>query len=431
MDDVERAFRAAYGPAVATLVRVFGDIALAEDAVQDAFLAATRTWPGEGIPANPVGWIVTSARNRAVDVVRREAKGRELYQAMATIEARSQAASIDPEEPAALRDDQLRLLFTCCHPALKVDHQVALTLRLIGGLSPAEIARAFLVTESTMAKRLTRARFKIKAANIPYRVPRDSDIPERLRSVLSVVYLIYTTGAEDRAGRSLLRAESIRLGRLLVELMPDAAEATGLLALMLLHEARIPAQGSTEVVLLRNQDRSLWNGALIAEGLGLVSNPTRVHEAGPFQLQALIQGVHCLARTVEETDWRTIVRLYDLLMVVMPTPVVALNRAIAVAETEGPEVALDLLAAVAEELDDYYLFHATRGTLLERLGDAGAAANAYGWAAERAPVAAQRRFLQRRLEELSGHQDPPASHGRSLTTSRSRRRAGPGVPPSL
>lgn len=395
MDEVERTFREAYGPAVATLVRIFGDIALAEDAVQEAFVAATNTWPRAGIPGNPAGWIVTAARNRAIDVVRREIRARKLLEKLATTEARGTSLNNDLEEPEVMRDDQLRLIFTCCHPALKVEHQVALTLRLIGGLSPAEIARAFVVTEPTMAKRLARSRFKIKAAAIPYRIPSEAELPSRLRSVLSVLYLIYTTGADDLEGRGGLRAEAIRLARLLAALMPDEPEVAGLLALMLLCEARIPARGTNEIVPLRNQDRSLWDGGLIFEGLKLLSNPAPGHRIGPYQLQALIQGVHSVAPTFEQTNWPAIVGLYDLLVVAVPTPVVALNRAIAVAETDGPGVALGLLATLADDLDGYYLLHATRGSLLDRLGNARGAAEAYARAAELAPLAPQAMFLDR------------------------------------
>src|SRR6266545_6027561 len=269
MDAVERAFREAHGPAVATLTRLFGDLSLAEDAVQDAFVTAMDRWPRDGVPHNPAGWIVTTARNRAVDVVRRSRRGRELTEEIASDRLQVEYAA-DPETSDLMRDDQLRLVFTCCHPAIRVEHQVALTLRLIGGLTPAEVASAFLVSEETMAKRLVRAKYKIKAAHIPYRVPGDAELPDRLRAVLSVLYLVYNAGA-DNAARGDLRAKSIRLTRLLVALMPDEPEAAGLLALMLLSDARMPARGGdADLVLLKDQDRSLWDRSLIAEGQAVV-----------------------------------------------------------------------------------------------------------------------------------------------------------------
>jgi len=401
MDEVESAFRAAHGRAVATLIRVFGDISLAEDAVQDAYLAAMRRWPRDGIPANPAGWIVTTARNRATDIVRRDQRGRQLYQQLAASHT-SEQADQDPgeEDVGPMRDDQLRLIFTCCHPALRVDDQVALTLRLIAGLSPAEVARTFLVPEATMSKRLVRAKYKIKAANIPYRVPKDAELPARLRAVLAVLYLIYNAGVDDRHEQGDLRREAIRLARLLVVLMPDEPEAVGLLALMLLCESRAPAQAGDDVVLLRDQDRSKWDPSLIAEGHDLVLACFRQGRLGPFQLQAAIQGVHCAAPTFADTDWWAIVRLYDRLVTVMPTPVVGLNRAIAVAEVDGPAAALQLVDEVAEQLDGYHLLHATRAALLEQTGRTGEAAAAYHRAAELAPTEAAVRFLLHRRDRL-------------------------------
>lgn len=405
MEDVERAFRQAHGRAVARLVRVFADISLAEDAVQDAFVAAMERWPRDGIPENPAGWIVVAARNRAIDVVRRSERGRELHRQIAATHPSTQSTGEPTQAPgddlALMRDDQLRLIFTCCHPAIRVEHQVALTLRLIGGLSPAEVARAFLVNEATMSKRLVRAKYKIAAAHIPYRVPSDAELPARLRAVLSVLYLIYNAGADDTEGRGDLRHEAIRLARVLVALMPDEPEAVGLLALMLLCEARVPARRSGEVVLLRDQDRSLWDRALIAEGHTLLLACMRPGRMGPFQLQAAIQGVHCAAPAFEDTDWPTIVRLYDRLLRLMPTPVVTLNRAIAVAETEGPAAALDLVDTMAADLDGYHLLHATRATLLEKLGRTAEAAEAYGRAAELASTAPDVNFMSRRRDELT------------------------------
>jgi RNA polymerase sigma-70 factor (ECF subfamily) len=397
MDDVERAFRAAHGQAVATLARLFGDITLAEDAVQDAFVTAVERWPRDGVPDNPAGWIVTTARNRAVDVVRRNRRGRELVEGIASdrlrLEYSAEAAASEP-----MRDDQLRLVFTCCHPAIRVEHQVALTLRLIAGLSPSEVAAAFLVSEETMAKRLVRAKYKIKAARIPYRVPDGGDLPGRLRAVLSVLYLVYNAGADD-VSRGELRVEAIRLTRLLAELMPDEPEVVGLLALMLLSDARVPAHGADgAVVLLKDQDRSLWDRVLIAEGQALVLACLRRRRLGPFQLQAAIQALHCAAARYEDTNWTSIVRFYDRLITVMPTPVVALNRAIAVAETQGPRDGLRLLDEIAGELADYHPLHAARGSMLQRLGRRAEAAQAYARAAELARTEPATQFLRDQSE---------------------------------
>jgi len=396
--DVERVFREVYGQAVATLVRIFGDITLAEDAVQDAFLVASDRWPIGGIPPNPAGWIVTSARNRAIDDLRRSTRGRELHEQLAALAPPDRE---DPDEDGPVSDDQLRLIFTCCHPALRTEHQVALTLRLLGGLTVDEVARSFLVSEPAMAKRLVRAKYKIKAANIPYRVPADADLPERLRSVLSVIYLIYNTGADD-PDRASLRTEAIRLGRALVELMPDEPEAAGLLALMLLNESRMPARRADgDLVLLRDQDRTYWDRAMIDEGQAIVRACIRRDQPGPYQLQAAIQAVHSDADSFEATDWPQIVTLYNQLYAVMPTPVVALNRAIAIGESEGPEAALDALDAVAHDLDHYYLLHAARGTTLRRLGQRDAATTAYERAARLATTDADRRFLAQQIEDLA------------------------------
>lgn len=408
MEEVERAFREAHSQAVATLTRVFGDITLAEDAVQDAFLTALQRWPDDGLPDNPPGWIITTARNRAVDVVRRSRRGRELAEQAATDRQRSDTAPF-PEDPELVRDDQLRLIFTCCHPAVGVENQVALTLRLIAGLTVAEIANAFLVSEGTLAKRLVRAKYKIKAAFIPYRVPDQADLPHRVRAVLSVLYLIYNAGADDVSRRDL-RAEAIRLTRVLVALMPDEPEAEGLLALMLLSDARMPARGDgADVVLLEDQDRSLWHLPLIAEGQELVLACMRRQRLGPFQLQAAIQAMHCAAPRYEETDWPAIVRFYDRLIAVMPTPVVALNRAVAVAEIAGPENGLFLLDEVADELSGFHLWHAARGSMLERLDRPHEAAQAYDRAAALARTEAEVSLLTRRRRRLSTIE--PGAHG--------------------
>lgn len=399
MDDVERVFREAHGRAVATLIRIFGDITLAEDAVQDAFVTALDRWPRDGVPDNPAGWIVTTARNRAIDVVRRNRRGRELTQGIAS-DRPGDESGVHQETLEMMRDDQLRLVFTCCHPALRVEHQVALTLRLIAGLTTAEVASAFLVGEETMAKRLVRAKYKIKAARIPYRVPGDGELPGRMRAVLSVLYLVYNAGVED-VRRSHLRAEAIRLTRLLTVLIPDEPEAVGLLALMLLSDARVPARTvAGDVVLLKDQDRSLWDRPLIAEGQALVLACLRRRRLGPFQLQAAIQALHCAAGRYEETNWTSIVRFYDRLIAVTPTPVVALNRAIAVAETQGPGDGLRLLDGIADVLADYYPLHAARGSMLHRLGLRAEAASAYARAAELARTEPAVHFLRKQSETL-------------------------------
>ena len=397
--EVERVFRDAYGQAVATLVRIFGDIALAEDAVQDAFVLASQRWPSDGIPPNPAGWIVTTARNRAIDDLRRSARGTALHDQLAASTALPDPNSETWREDGPLSDDQLRLIFTC-HPALATEHRVGLTLRLLGGLSVAEVARSFLVSEPAMAKRLVRAKYKIKAAGIPYRVPGDPDLPGRLRSVLSVLYLIYNTGMDDPE-RTSLRNEAIRLARSLVQLMPDEPEAAGLLALMLLSESRVSARtAGREIVLLRNQDRSAWDRTMIEEGHAIVRACIRRGQPGPYQLQAAIQAVHCDANSFEATDWPQIVALYDHLFSVMPTPMVALNRAIAVAEVEGPGAALTALDAISSELDSYHLMHAARGTMLRRLGQRNAALAAFERAANLAATQRDERFLAQQIEEL-------------------------------
>ena len=399
--DVERVFREVYGQAVATLIRVFGDITLAEDAVQDAFVVAISRWRTGGIPPNPAGWIVTTARNRAIDGLRRSARGRELHEQLAAVASTPRAPADDWQEGVPVSDDQLRLIFTCCHPALRTEHQVALTLRLLGGLRVDEVARSFLVSESAMAKRLARAKYKVKAAKIPYRVPVEADLPERLRAVLSVVYLIYNTGVDDPE-RASLRSDAIRLARSLVELMPDEPEAAGLLALTLLSESRVPARTADgTLVLLRDQDRTKWDRTMIEEGHAIVRACIRRDQPGPFQLQAAIQAVHCDADSFEATDWPQIVALYDHLLSVTPTPVVALNRAIAIGETEGPGAALNALDAIAADLDNYHLMHAARGTTLRRLGQRDAAKAAFERAAHLAATEADRRFLAKQIEELA------------------------------
>ncbi|MGA5499651.1 RNA polymerase sigma factor [Streptomyces umbrinus] len=389
---IEAVFRAEYGRAVAVLVRFLGDIDLAEEAVQDAFATAVRKWPETGIPPSPAGWIITTARNRAVDRLRREST-REARHA----EAAQLYAPDAPPEEGPVRDDRLRLIFTCCHPALATQAQVALTLRLLGGLTTPQIARAFLVPEPTMAQRLVRAKAKIRDARIPYRVPRDADLPDRVRGVLAVVYLIFNEGY---GGREDLCAEAVRLGRVLAELMPDEPEVLGLLALMLLIEARRPARETPDgdLVLLADQDRSLWDHDLIAEGQSLVRRCLRRNQPGPYQIQAAINAVHSDAPTADATDWGQILALYDQLMVRAPSPVVALNRAVAVAETEGPRTALALVDAL--DLDGYHAFHAVRAELLRRLGRPTEAVAAYEAAIALTENPAERAHLERRRTEL-------------------------------
>ena len=394
---IGRIFREESGRSVATLVRIFGDIDIAEDAVQEAFTLALRKWPVEGLPPNPGGWITTTARNRAIDHLRREARGRAL-QGQRLIFAPEDTPR---EEEGPVQDDRLRLIFTCCHPALSTEAQVALTLRLLGGLTTAEVARSFLVAEPTMAKRLVRAKHKIKAAHIPYRVPSDAELPERLRPVLAILYLTYNAGTGGPSGDGL-RHEAIRLARAISTLMPDEAEVAGLLALLLLTEsrwaARFAADGS--LVLLRDQDRAVWDRTMIEEGEAIVRACLRRNRPGPYQIQAAINAVHADAASIEETDWSQILALYDQLLAVSPTPVVALNRAIAVAEVRGPHAGLALLDDL--HLDNYHLFHAARADLLRRLGRPTDAARAYARAADLAPSEAERAFLFGRLDEPGG-----------------------------
>ena len=402
--EIERIFREEYGRAVAVLVRRFGDIDLAEEAIQDAFTTAVQRWTSEGLPPSPAGWLITTARNRIIDRLRRESSRDERHAHAEFIRGRDMRE--EEKEEDIVGDERLRLMFTCCHPALALNAQVALTLRLLSGLTTEAIARAFLVPPATLAQRLVRAKGKIRDARIPYRLPQADDLPARLDGVLAVIYLIfnegYTASSGERLTRDDLCAEAVRLGRQLDDLMPDEPEVMGLLALMLLIESRRAARVSAagDLVRLSDQDRRHWNRALIREGQALVRRCLARNQPGPYQIQAAINAVHSDAPTAAETDWRQILLLYDQLMTVAPTPVAALNRAVAVAEVEGPHPALTLVDAL--DLDRYYLFHAIRADLLRRLGRSSEAARAYEAAIERCENAAERLFLERRRSLVLG-----------------------------
>ncbi|MEU8632094.1 RNA polymerase sigma factor [Amycolatopsis sp. NPDC048633] len=401
---VDEAFRTEWGRVVATLIRVTGDWDLAEECAQEAFAKALATWPRDGVPRRPGAWLTTAARNRALDKLRRGAAEANRLRELAV----TTSGDDEPPEPDDVPDDRLRLMFTCCHPALPLEAQVALTLRTLAGLTTPEIARAFLVPEPTMAQRIVRAKRKIRNARIPYRVPPADLLPERTAGVLGVLYLLFNEGYSASAGDGLVRqaltAEAIRLARVVVELLPDAPEASGLLALMLFHDARHATRtdDAGDLVTLADQDRTRWDRAVIDEGVGVLDAALALGRPGPYQLQAAIAACHATVSRAEDTDWARIARLYELVAKLNPSPVIELNRAVAVAMADGPAAGLALTDDLAEagDLAGYHLLPATRADFLRRLGRAGEAVEAYGEALDLAPTEAERRYLTRRIEEL-------------------------------
>jgi RNA polymerase sigma-70 factor (ECF subfamily) len=403
---VEDVYREESRRVFATLIRLLGDFDLAEDALHDAFAAALKQWPREGIPANPRAWLVSTGRFKAIDSLRRRAR---FNASLATLAEDLDQTTVDEHDwdNEGVEDDRLRLIFTCCHPALASDARIALTLREVCGLTTEEIARAFLTAPSTLAQRIVRAKTKIRTARIPYQVPSRAELPERLETVLRVIYLVFNEGYSASSGESLTRAdlsgEAIRLGRLLYQLLPEP-EVAGLLALMLLHESRRAARTSPEgdLVLLEDQDRSRWDQALITEGTALVERSLRSQRFGPYTLQAAISGVHASAATAEATDWNEIVGLYDLLARIEPSPIIDLNRAVAIAMRDGPAAGLTLIDDLLArgELEKYYLAHSARAELRRRLGQFNEARDAYQRALALISQETERRFIQQRLAEL-------------------------------